>query len=62
MKYRQPAAVDKKGGGGLTTAIIILTVVLTGGLLLYEGGYFGNRHIEISVSLPKVEPPAPVTR
>jgi hypothetical protein len=61
MRDREPTVIHRGGSGG-AVAVILLIVVIAGGLFLFESGYIGNRDIGIAVTLPKIEPPAPVTR
>lgn len=61
MREREQTIVEAGESGGWAVAIILLVVAIAGGLVLFEGGYFGNRDVNINVSLPKVDAPAPVT-
>lgn len=61
MRDREPTVIHT-GGGGWAVAAILLIVVIAGALFLFETGYLANRDIGIAVTLPKIEPPAPVTR
>ncbi|UIK08704.1 hypothetical protein [Neorhizobium galegae] len=60
MRDREPTVIHTGGGGWAVAAILLIMVVA--GLFLFESGYLGNRDIGIDVTLPKIEPPAPVTR
>ncbi|MDR6820254.1 hypothetical protein J2X76_005451 [Neorhizobium sp. 2083] len=62
MSEREPTGIRSGGRGGWAVAIVLLVVAITGGLLLFEGGYLGNRTVGINVTLPKIEAPAPVTK
>lgn len=63
MSDREPTVIHTGGGsGGWAVAVILLIVVIAGGLFLFEGGYLGNRDVDIDMTLPRVEAPAPVTK
>ncbi|WP_037086737.1 hypothetical protein [Neorhizobium vignae] len=61
MRDREPTVIHTGGGGWAVAAILPIAVVACG-LFLFESGYLSNRDIGIDVTLPKVEPVAPVTR
>ncbi|CDZ49352.1 hypothetical protein [Neorhizobium galegae] len=62
MSDREPTIIDMGGSGGWAVAVILLVVVIAGGFFLFEAGYLGNHDVDIGVTLPKIEPLAPVTR
>ncbi|CDN51199.1 hypothetical protein [Neorhizobium galegae] len=62
MSDREPTIIRTGGSGGWAVAVILLAVVIAGGFFLFEAGYLGNHDVDIGVTLPKIEPPAPVTR
>ncbi|CDN57384.1 Hypothetical protein RG1141_PA05490 (plasmid) [Neorhizobium galegae bv. officinalis bv. officinalis str. HAMBI 1141] len=62
MSDREPIVIRTSGSGGWAVAVILLVAVIAGGFFLFEAGYLGNHDVDIGVTLPKIEPPAPVTR
>lgn len=63
MDDREPTTTHTRGGsGGWAAAVILLVVAIAGGIFLFESGYLGTRNLEISVLLPRIEAPEPVTK